>query len=271
LQAVATPETERKRLLELIAVTRPPSALAWLIEQATKEKSEARRTALLAALGGYRDPAVGVFLRRIYGQLAPRLQASVQRLLCEEPARALATLEAVNRGEFAPGVFSSANVALLRGHADPRIRTELDRHLAARSADPALQGAQRLYESGRVAYSLTCAPCHQEAGEGRTGLAPALVGSRWLQQGDDWLVRIVLHGKENVGRGMVMPPWRQLEDAQLAAILTYVKREFGNQPRAVEPQRVGAVRAATTDRTKPWTDEELDALRGAGGKKSGRP
>ena len=88
----------------------------------------------------------------------------------------MTTLEAVNRGEFEPGVFSSANVALLRGYADPRIRTELERHLAARSGDPALQGAQRLYESGRVAYSLTCAPCHQEAGEGRIGLAPSLVG-----------------------------------------------------------------------------------------------
>lgn len=268
LRAGSVLEAERKLLLELVATTRPASALPFLIEQATKEKNEGRRMALFATLGGYRDPAVGVFLRRIYGQLSPRLQASVQRLLCEEPARALATLEAVNRGEFDPGAFSSANLALLRGHADPHIGPELERHLAARAGDPALQGAQRLFETGRVAYSLTCAPCHQEAGEGRIGLAPALVGSRWLQQGDDWLVRIVLHGKENVGRGMVMPPWRQLEDVQLAAILTYVKREFGNQARAVEPQQVGAVRAATADRVKPWTDEELDAVRGAGLKKT---
>jgi putative membrane-bound dehydrogenase-like protein len=269
LRAGALPEADRKRLLDLVAVARPAAALPWLIEQVTREKNEARRMALLAALGGFRDPAVGTLLRRVYAQLTPRSQASVQRLLCEEPGRALATLEAVNRGEFDPGAFSSANLALLRGHADPRIRVELERHLAVRAGDVALQGAQRLFETGRVAYSLTCAPCHQEAGEGRVGLAPALVGSRWLQAGDDWLVRIVLHGKENVGRGFVMPPWRQLEDAQLAAILTFIKREFGNQARAVDPQRVGAVRAATADRTKPWTDDELDALRGAGAVPSG--
>ena len=140
----------------------------------TEVTPSAKQTALLAALGGFRDPEVGVILRRLYGQLTPRLQANVQRLLCEEPARALATLEAVNRGEFDPGAFSSANLALLRGHSDPRIRAELERHLAVRAGDAASQGAQRLFETGRVAYSLTCAPCHQEAGEGRVGLAAGL-------------------------------------------------------------------------------------------------
>jgi mono/diheme cytochrome c family protein len=74
-------------------------------------------------------------------------------------------------------------------------------------------------------------------------------------------VRIVLHGKENPGRGFIMPPWRQLDDSQLAAILTDVRREFGNQAVTVAPERVAAIRTATADRQKTWSDAELDALK----------
>ena len=73
LRGGALPEVERRWLLDLIAVARPAAALDWLCEQTLKEKNEARRTALLATLGGYRDPAVGVFLRKIYRTLTPRL------------------------------------------------------------------------------------------------------------------------------------------------------------------------------------------------------
>jgi len=72
-------------------------------------------------------------------------------------------------------------------------------------------------------------------------------------------VRIVLHGKENPGRGLIMPPWQQLEDAQIASILTYVNREFGNRPAAVTPAQVGAIRAASDSRQKPWNDADLNA------------
>jgi mono/diheme cytochrome c family protein len=127
------------------------------------------------------------------------------------------------------------------------------------SADPAQRAIELAYEAGKTAFSLSCAPCHQDSGEGRPGLAPALVGSPWLQRSEDALVRILLHGKENPGRGFVMPPWRHLEDPQLAAVLTYVKREFGNQSTPVAPATVARVRAATADRTRPWTDPELEA------------
>ena len=91
-------------------------------------------------------------------------------------------------------------------------------------------------------------------------LSLALAGSRWLQDGDDVLARIVLHGKESPARGFVMPPWRQFDDAQIAAILTYVRREFGGQVAAVSPETIGAVRAATAAREKAWTDAELEAF-----------
>jgi len=60
----------------------------------------------------------------------------------------------------------------------------------------------------------------------------------------------------------VMPPWRQLDDTQIAAILTYARREFGNDARAVSALRVKEVRAAGAGRERPWSDRELEALAG---------
>jgi hypothetical protein len=59
-----------------------------------------------------------------------------------------------------------------------------------------------------------------------------------------------------------MPPWRHLEDSQIAAILTYVKREFGNRDAPVAAASVGAVRSTTAERTGAWTDAELESLLG---------
>lgn len=48
-----------------------------------------------------------------------------------------------------------------------------------------------------------------------------------------------------------------LDDGQIAAVLTYVRREWGEAAPPVEPAVVTAVRAATKDRTQPWTEKEL--------------
>ena len=58
-----------------------------------------------------------------------------------------------------------------------------------------------------------------------------------------------------------MPPVGQIfTDEQIAAVLTYVRREWGQTGAPVDPAAVNAVRAATKDRTRPWTDTELSAL-----------
>ena len=55
-----------------------------------------------------------------------------------------------------------------------------------------------------------------------------------------------------------------MNDGQIAAILTYVRREFGNQPVTVSAAQVAAIRAATSDRQIAWSDAELDAVRAPG-------
>jgi putative membrane-bound dehydrogenase-like protein len=251
-------EADQQTYLDLFAATVPAEALPIIAGLVRAEKNETKRAARLSALGGFRDAAAAEVVLEVFPTLSPRLQSTAQRMLCERPAWALAMLQRANAGTFKPGALSTANAALLRASADSRVVAQFATFERRASGDPAEQAAQRAFETGKAAYNLTCAACHQEAGDGRLGLAPALVGSRWLQLGDDILARIVLHGKETPARGFVMPPWKSFDDAQLAAILTYVRREFGNQATVVTPATIAATRAATATRDRPWKDAELD-------------
>ena len=51
-----------------------------------------------------------------------------------------------------------------------------------------------------------------------------------------------------------------MEDADIAAVITYVRRAWGHGADPVTPETVGAVREATAGRGTPWTIEELDAF-----------
>jgi mono/diheme cytochrome c family protein len=55
-----------------------------------------------------------------------------------------------------------------------------------------------------------------------------------------------------------MAPWKdQLDDQEIADVLTYVRSNFGNSGAAITAEEVAAVRAATASRTSPYTEAEL--------------
>ncbi|MEO8624944.1 MAG: c-type cytochrome, partial [bacterium] len=111
------------------------------------------------------------------------------------------------------------------------------------------------YATGQQQFLTTCAGCHQVRGTGLTGVAKPLVGSPWVLGAPDRLIRIVLHGKEGT---MLMPPvGANMSNDQIAAILTYIRRSWGNSATAVDAALVSEVRGLTTGRNKPWTEEEL--------------
>ena len=84
----------------------------------------------------------------------------------------------------------------------------------------------------------------------------SLVNSKWVLGPETILANIVLHGK--VGKEMTMPPMEgQLNDEQIATVLTYIRKNWGDRASAVDVETVSQVRQATRDRVKPWTDEEL--------------
>jgi mono/diheme cytochrome c family protein len=70
--------------------------------------------------------------------------------------------------------------------------------------------------------------------------------------------RIVLAGKEgDIG---LMPPLSALTDDDIASVLTYARRSWGNTASAVTPELVQEIRGLTRVRTRPWTAEELRAV-----------
>jgi mono/diheme cytochrome c family protein len=136
--------------------------------------------------------------------------------------------------------------------------------LPAAEARPAA-GAQP--RSGAQIYAATCAACHQASGEGTGEAYPPLAGSDWVTGSESRLVRVILHGLhgeidvEGQTYSGMMPPWAAtLNDAEIAAVATYVRSSWGNTAPAVAPATVAQLRAMHASRTTPWTAAELAQL-----------
>jgi mono/diheme cytochrome c family protein len=129
-----------------------------------------------------------------------------------------------------------------------------------------LSAEERLrFEKGRVLYESTCVQCHMSSGLGQTGQAPPLRNSPWVLGKDVRGARILLQGL----RGEVLldgerwegeMPSVSFSDEDLAAILTYVRREWGHGAEPVLPATIARVREATKGRTQPWTLAELEQV-----------
>jgi mono/diheme cytochrome c family protein len=58
-----------------------------------------------------------------------------------------------------------------------------------------------------------------------------------------------------------MPPiGGKLTDDEVAAALTYIRREWGNTGSPIDSDTVKSIRALTATRTRPWTEDELTRL-----------
>ncbi|MGV3663431.1 MAG: DUF7133 domain-containing protein, partial [Prosthecobacter sp.] len=122
---------------------------------------------------------------------------------------------------------------------------------------------QARFDMGRTLYASICAGCHQPNGSGLDGIAPPLIDSEWVTGSPERLARIVLHGV----RGYItvkkrrhqldMPPLGALGDEPLAAILTYLRREWEHGAEPVTPDFLKAVRKKEARRTDSWTEQEL--------------
>ena len=133
---------------------------------------------------------------------------------------------------------------------------------------------QKRYAAGAVIYKNVCLGCHQEDGRGRDKIAANLVGSSYVMNADPTpAIRILLSGKE--GQIGLMPPvGPAMNDDQIAAALTYIRRTWGNTATAVDPLNVMEQRGLSRDRNRPWTDAELTAPArggGRGGRGGGAP
>lgn len=119
---------------------------------------------------------------------------------------------------------------------------------------------QARFDAGRTLYQTLCQACHQSDGRGLDKIAPSLIGSEFaLAAAATIPIRIVLNGKE--GSVALMPPLGNgLSDDQVAAALTYIRREWGHTASPIDPAAVARTRKETAGRTRPWTTDELTRM-----------
>ncbi len=96
-----------------------------------------------------------------------------------------------------------------------------------------------LVKRGEQVYNTSCAACHQPTGMGIPGVFPALANSKIATGPAADHINIVLHGKA----GTAMQAFgQQLNDADLAAVITYERNSWGNAASVVQPADVKAAR-----------------------------
>ena len=126
----------------------------------------------------------------------------------------------------------------------------------------------RVASPGEDLYTKACMACHQPEGNGLAGVYPPLAKSDWVTGKPDRIIKVVLHGLQgpiNVnGQPFVsaapipMPPFGALSDQQVADVVTFVRKSFGNNATPVTPNEVRAVREATQARKTPWSASDFE-------------
>ena len=98
--------------------------------------------------------------------------------------------------------------------------------------------------AGKALYLGNCAGCHQADGRGVPEEVPPLAGSDFLAKGKEHAIAVVLHGLKGSlkvhGRhyDAAMPQLFQLDDQEIADVLTFVYNSWGNPGGQIVPADV---------------------------------
>jgi len=230
--------------------------LREMVDAMLKRGGRDDATAVLAIAADWSDDAPGsslLLLDRVAARTKPDSKKPRRMNLRGEPA--------------GWSTVASANPA----DCDPRIVT------AARLVDPTLAwpgrpGLEQVVdydtsEAGLISRGRTlfahCMTCHQANGAGLPPLYPPLDESPFVTGDPERLARILLHGLQGrievLGRtyDQSMPAAPFKKDADIAAIMSYIRQAWDNDADPVTPEFVAGVREATKDRLQPWTAGEL--------------
>ena len=232
--------------------------LVELVDAMLQRRRSDDATALLALATQWSDESIGsslVLMDRIADRTKPDSKKPRRMDLRGEP------------------VGWSAILAAGPGDCDPRITN------AARRIDPTLAwpgrpgieqmvdydtSAEGMIARGRSLFA-HCMTCHQSNGRGLPPIYPPLDESPFVTGSPERLARILMHGLQGrievhgriYDQSMPAAPFRK--DADIAAIMTYVRQAWNNDADPVTPEFIAEVRKATADRRQPWTPGDLEA------------
>ncbi|MDA9221973.1 cytochrome c oxidase subunit II [Methylophilaceae bacterium] len=97
--------------------------------------------------------------------------------------------------------------------------------VAAAEASSKEMSMDELMTKGEAVYKANCLACHQANGEGVTGVFPAVAGSQLATKPENLQAHItqIIYGKN------LMPAFgEQLNDGDIASVVTYTRNAFGN-------------------------------------------
>ena len=133
----------------------------------------------------------------------------------------------------------------------------------AEASSDKVRSKEELMEMGRNLYNKNCAACHQLDGKGLPPAFPPLIAGSAFSGGENMTKPLEERGFLKDGKivlgpvekhldivvngiaGTSMQSWKQLNDLEIAAIVTYERNAFGNDSgEVIQPRDVGAARGA---------------------------
>jgi mono/diheme cytochrome c family protein len=165
-------------------------------------------------------------------------------------------------------LFSGTYLDRYTGHYSPLIFDE-----NAKSATGGLAAKIDPVAFGEKLYKTVCITCHQATGQGSPERYPTLAGSEWVNGPNGRAIRIVLYGLKGdihvQGRKFsgLMPVFGQLpnsaynwNDQKIAAVLTYIRQEWGNKASSISEHDVAAVRKVVGNHVE-MSEGELEQVK----------
>ncbi|MEM8485437.1 MAG: discoidin domain-containing protein [Bacteroidota bacterium] len=128
---------------------------------------------------------------------------------------------------------------------------------------------QQRLEDGADIFNDLCVQCHGNNGTGMDVgngqfMAPPLANSDHVYGHEDYVIKTLLHGISGPIDGISYPGGIMLgmpeqTDEWIASVASFIRTNLSNEAEMVTPESVARVRAATADKTTPYTYETLQA------------
>ncbi len=135
---------------------------------------------------------------------------------------------------------------------------------------PPLDPVVKWKKDGAAVYGQACQGCHGPAGLGNAGSGiPPLAGSEWVTQGEARLATIVLKGlagaitvKGTTYSSAIMPAKGgvNLNDKQLAQVLSYIRNEWGNSGSLIMADQIKAHSTTIQADPSPYPADRLSSV-----------
>lgn len=124
--------------------------------------------------------------------------------------------------------------------------------------------AEDMVAVGKGVYQAVCLSCHQPTGMGQPGAIPPLAGSEWALGSEKRLAAILLKGltgpvkvKGSAFNGVMPAQEANLSDKKIAAVLTYIRQEWGNKAPEITTAQLASARKEFAGKKVSWTEAEL--------------